>query len=232
LFSNTRNGTIPGAVSGDPWLLVPALPGLEFFEVGYLPGGRLWDEALLEIPSFVEGLNSTDFWELMGLLFEGMHWLYLGDLGEIAVTQYPLMDVSWDYGQFGLNFSNPAVFPPTNNIFVNASLYKMVRDSTFYIPYMDGTLNASSNGVPEFNNTNFFPLKANDSVVLSQSYYCQQRRLKHPINLLLTVIAADYALIVGGYTLTVFIASLIEKARKEGILQEYLGCDLMSSQLL
>jgi hypothetical protein len=39
--------------------------------------------------------------------------------------------------------------------------------------------------------------------------------LKGPINLLLNVVVADYALIAGAYNSVILIASLIEKRRKE-----------------
>jgi len=100
-------------------------------------------------------------------------------------------------------------------MFVNSSLYQIIRDarSSLYQP----NFQPGFYGVPEFNETDVYPLHANDSTVLVQSYFCQQRQLKHPLSLLLTVLGADYALVVGGYTLVVLIASLIQKGRKEGI---------------
>ena len=82
----------------------------------------------------------------------------------------------------------------------------IVNATVFVEPIQVGTFNSSA-----------LPLRENDSVVLMESYYCQQRKLKGWLNLFLTVIAADYALIVGGYTLVVFIGSWIEKRRAEGI---------------
>src|SRR5271155_992690 len=67
-----------------------------------------------------------------------------------------------------------------------------------------------------FNTSDNLPLEEEDLVVFSQNYYCQQRQLKGPINLLLNVAAADYALIAGAYNLIVLVASWIEKRRKEG----------------
>jgi hypothetical protein len=50
--------------------------------------------------------------------------------------------------------------------------------------------------------------------------------------MLLTVIAADYALIVGGYTLVVLIASFIQRARKEGMGLASVMSDLAGRKLL
>ena len=138
--------------------------------------------------------------------------MYLADFGQISPTEYPHLLSSWQ-GRLGvLNFTKATSYPPTNNIFVNASLYEIALNTP--TPLMNDT--PSNYGVNSANINGDFPLKANHSAVLVQSYYCQQRELKHPINLFITVVAGDYALIVGGYTVVVLMAAVIEKRRKEG----------------
>jgi hypothetical protein len=109
------------------------------------------------------------------------------------------------------DFKDATVLPSTNNIFVNSSLSEMTWNTI-----VGSIINAYTLlPVPTFNGS-ALPLRENNSVVLTESYYCQQRKLKGWLNLFLTVIAADYALIVGGYTLVVLIGSWIEKRRAEG----------------
>jgi len=210
-LSDTRNLDIEPFISTDGWGLEVTYADSDNGtpEISYLPGGRIQDPLFI-FPCWLDhNCSATDFWGFIGRLFEGLHWLYLGDFGQISATEYP------GYGQESINWSNSTSFPPTNNIFVNSSLYQIVRDtrSNLYQP----NFQPGFYGIPEFNETDVYPLHANKSTVLVQSYYCQQRQLKRPLNLLLTVLGADYALIVGGYTLVVLIASLIEKGRKEGI---------------
>ena len=61
-----------------------------------------------------------------------------------------------------------------------------------------------------------FPLAPNQTVLV-QSYSCQVRELKQPASLLITLIAADYVLIFGGYKLVTWTAGYLEKRRKDGI---------------
>jgi hypothetical protein len=95
-----------------------------------------------------------------------------------------------------------------HNIFVNPVLYENSR--AMLNKWIDQP-------IPSFDNfSDYLPFRENNSV-LFQSYYCQKRQRKGALNLFITVIAADYALIMGGYKLVVFIASWIEKRRQEGI---------------
>jgi hypothetical protein len=182
------------------------------YTISYFPGGILL-EPLFTPPCWVDqNCVQSDFWETIGRLYEGIHWLYLADFGQISATEY------LGYGSDAIDWTQAKLYSPTSNVFVNSSLYQAARDASprLYFPNWQ----PSYFGVPEFNETDALPQKANESIVLVQSYLCQQRKLKHPLNLLLTVLAADYALIVGGYGLVVLIASLIQKRRKVGTPQE------------
>ena len=48
-----------------------------------------------------------------------------------------------------------------------------------------------------------------------KSYSCTQRQLKSAINFIISVIVADYAFIVGGYTLAILIAGRVQKYRRQ-----------------
>jgi len=66
---------------------------------------------------------------------------------------------------------------------------------------------------PPFDETNGFPLEPGEAVFVI-SYSCTLRQLKSPVSLIVTVIAADYALIVGGYSLVTWLAMFLEKRRE------------------
>jgi hypothetical protein len=106
-----------------------------------------------------------------------------------------------------INFTEAQRLPPTSNVFVNSSLYGLV--STW-------SLDSMPMAPPLFNETNGLPLQSRETVFVV-SYSCQERRLKSPFSLIITVIAADYALIAGGYTAVIWIAYLIEKRQKARI---------------
>jgi hypothetical protein len=177
--------------------------------VSYSPDGSpLNGSAAALPPCFVETGNCTQFWLSLGAVFDSLYWLYLADFGQISPTAYLLGE--------GELFLNATLLPSSNNPFVNSTLYEhIVNNLNGLAEWLTG--NELQINVPVFNQSNgTFPLKQDDSVVLYQNYYCQQRQLKGPINLLLNVIAADYALIAGAYNFVILIGALIEKRRKEG----------------
>jgi len=64
-------------------------------------------------------------------------------------------------------------------------------------------------------NSSFTALQPVDTTFL-QSYFCQQRNLKSGITLLIAVVAADYAFIVGAYSLVIWGAGLFQKKQNDG----------------
>jgi hypothetical protein len=165
---------------------------------------------------------SDSLWPALALLFETRYWLYLADFGQTSPSPYVLRQIS----PTSYIFESPGNWTDntSTNIFVNSTLYRVAVDS---INSEFGPLGPTA----DFNNsTGILPLKQDDSVVLYQNYYCQQRQLKGPINLLLNVIAADYALIAGAYNFVVLVATLIEKRRKQGVSSRIVN--LMYSKLL
>jgi len=123
------------------------------------------------------------------------YWLQLADLGQISATDP------------NVNTSDPdpnGPYSPIHNVFVNESLYDN------FVDYLNSiVINL------QWNTSTFTPLQPRNITFL-QSYACQQRQLKSRVNLLISVLVADYAFIVGGYSLVVWIAGALQKRQKYG----------------
>jgi len=90
------------------------------------------------------------------------------------------------------NLTDANRVPPTYNVFVTPTLYQIstatiVNFTGYAIP-------------PPVTITNGLPFQENRSVVILQNYFCQQRRPKAALSIVLSVAVADYALVVGGDT--------------------------------
>ena len=215
-FDRFQGGTGNSSIPGNSWQLDSASNYTHYDDVRitYVPGQGI--NRFVPPPVLPQGLwTNNTFWEYMGVLFEGLHWMFLADFGQTQSTEYPLFD---GYNTTNIDFSGAELFPSTNNIFANSTLYQ-------------STLRMMAYGLTEsYDNRSFadvglnlpvlkaddFPLALNETVLV-QSYYCQQRQLKHPASLLATLLAADYVLIIGGYKLVTWIAELVEKRRAQGI---------------
>ena len=159
----------------------------------------------IQILRDISGDNSFDIWRLFNWLFVGIYWSLLADLGQIAPTAYDIT-IPLD--------PQLVSFPPTNNIYVNQTLFEIFSD------YFNSTI------VPLFlkfgitppppilldDNTRLKPIET----TLLRSYSCAQRQPKSPISLIISVIAADYALIAGAYTITLYIAGQFQKKKDAG----------------
>jgi hypothetical protein len=160
-------------------------------------------EPTITLMRLISGDPAFDIWKCFNFLFVGYYWWLLADLGEIAPTAY------------NLTFSDSPqtnAYPSTNNIFINETLFQI------YSEYIMNTL------IPFFNSTpGFLPLiPLNDATrlrpfetTLLRSYSCASREMKNWINLIVSVFAADYALIAGSYGLLVIVLSWSQK-RKDG----------------
>ena len=129
----------------------------------------------------------------------------LADLGQIAPTAY---DVTIPFSP------QPIPFPSTNNIFVNETLFQI------YYGYLNSTNStladiAFGEGAPVLlnNETRLKPIQT----TLLRSYICYQRKVKKPLDLIVSVLVADYALIVGVYKFFVFITGWWQKRKDHGI---------------
>jgi hypothetical protein len=140
--------------------------------------------------------QTYDFWTLINWLYVSYYWTVLFDLGQDVPT------------------INNTPFSPTNNIFINQTLFDI------YASYMRGTiypiLNATSplDPIPEFQslgNGNYLKAEARHFI---QGYNCLERRIKAPMSLIIAVIVADYALIMSAYKAVIMFARFIETRKR------------------
>lgn len=153
-----------------------------------------------------------DVWRLINWIFVSFYWLILHDLGQITSTTYTYSAYHIIGDPIGVpNASLPAIYhPPSNNIFVNDTLYQI------FSTYMRDTLAPLGKiSVPEFkslNNTN--QLQPIETRFL-RSYTCLMRQWKGVLSALVSVLAADYALFFGAYSGFILIAGWFQKRKLE-----------------
>jgi hypothetical protein len=146
-----------------------------------------------------------DFWELINWLFVSYYWTVLSDLGQINPTIYPT------------TFDAPATLPPTNNIFINQTLFDI------YTSYLQNTV------LPLLNNSQiiqslpplpqFMNLSNNNSLqrvnsAFIRDYPCLQRQRKPWLNFIISVIAADYAMFMTLYKIAMILGERFQKWRQ------------------
>ena|SRR5579859_5427669 len=195
------------------------------FSISFLPNGTIdfvhtsfadLEKATLLLSTSVESLeNATNtrafnFWKLLNWVCVSQYWLTLYDLGQVSPVLYP----SDPNG--AIQSSTPINFPSTNNIFINASLFEI------YTSWLNDTiLPIVRLAQPDAILPTFLPLSNSNRVekfdaMFYRSYSCLERRLKGWFSLIISVFAADYALIAGTYSLFIFFAGSFQK-RKDGI---------------
>jgi hypothetical protein len=128
----------------------------------------------------------------MGSIMPLFFWLYLADFGQTTQTS---------------SFNNESL--TTYNIFVNETLYEDMAS------WIVSLVHGYDDPFPAFDETNGLPMEPAQTFLVA-SYSCTQRQLKSPVSLIITVIAADYALIVGGYSFVKWIAMFLETRRRNG----------------
>lgn len=147
--------------------------------------------------------ESFDFWRIINLFVVGYYWILLADLGQISPTTYPPVN---QYLRL-VDFSSPQYHSSMNNIFRNATLF------TYYTSYLNDLLNktlGSSYLLPDFiplDNQNL--LNATDTTII-RMYTCLQRQMKHPVNLLLSVLGVSLSLITTISVVFSFFAARLE----------------------
>ena len=152
-------------------------------------------------------LNSTafDFWELINWLFVSYYWTVLADFGQVAPT-------------FIYEDDTISLFPPTNNIFVNQSLFAI------YQSYLRETILPLLNGTQTYNHRipifpPFLDLGTNNTLSATptefiRGYSCVLRQRKKWLGLIISVIVADYAMIMAAYKVAIFIGKKIQEGRR------------------
>jgi hypothetical protein len=149
--------------------------------------------------------TNFDFWRFFNWIMVTYYWVLLADLGQIAPTAYDLTTST----------PQPVLFPSTNNPFVNETLFQV------YFDYFNSTLRPfleeayRTPGPP--------PVLLNDETRLTstqttllRSYTCSWMRIRSPLNLIIQVMAADYALIVGAYTVVRLTTGWWQKRKDDG----------------
>ena len=116
------------------------------------------------------------FWKLVNWIFVSLYWTILYDVGQIS----PLTPAD-----------NPDFLPSTNNIFINASLFKT------YSSFLNDTIlpKLRQEHLQDFkpiSDTN--QLKPRNTTFL-RSYSCQKKQWKEPLNAALSIMAAWYTLL-------------------------------------
>lgn len=142
-------------------------------------------------------INPTfDIWRLLNWVFVSFYWTILADLGQIAPTTYNLTNFLEGSPVWIANTSQPQqFFPPTNNIFVNETLFDI------YSAYLRNTLLPFD---PAFKVPAFSSLSSENQLMPVEtgfipSYACLQRQWKGVLSAIISVLVADYALFFGPY---------------------------------
>ena len=160
---------------------------------------------LLKTPFKNYSFDSFDGMRLLNFLVVSNYWLYLWDFGQIAPTTYNTTP------QGLLNFSQQNIYAPTNNIFVNDTLFQIYSD------YLHNSLIPLLRNIwSDVNLPLFLPLNYNNrlqpvSTPLIRSYSCQERRMKGWLSVIIAVLAANYALLGFAYTVYIFIAGRLQR---------------------
>ena len=164
-------------------------------------------DSILLVRSFAS--QEIDFWKLINWFVVSFYWLSLYELGQIEPTTYTPQTLI-DVGVCIPDFTQPTFYSPTNNIFVNNTLFQI------YSEYFRTTIFPIFNfSAPEFlqlNETN--RLQPRD-ITFIRGYNCQERNLKS--GWYFSVFAVDFAFITGAYHLLIFIIGIMEKRRRKGV---------------
>ena len=137
------------------------------------------------------GLESIDLWQLINWMFVTQYWTLLYDFGEIQPTIYKRNDTI-------PRVFIPYVFPETNNIFINETLFEI------YARYFRDTVIPLLTGMYQPDLT-FQPLGANNrlrstAVAFDMAYYCIESELKSPLSLVIALLVADLSMFQTAYT--------------------------------
>ena len=145
--------------------------------------------------------NQTfDFWRLINWAFVSRYWTVLSDLGQVSPT---ISDAA--------GAATP--FLPTNNIFINQTLFSIYDD---FLRETVVPLVSRGSSIPQFDiMTEENSLKPVDQTFI-RSYACTKRVLKDPLSLIISIFVADLTLTMGAYNVTIFIAMWIHKRRENG----------------
>ena len=195
----------------------------QYIPISYIPTGEIdmqhtsaadIDKANLllsptiELLALASGNTSFDGLQLLNWFFVTYYWCNLYALGHISPAASTVVQ-----SQEGFNYSFPFIYNSTNNIFENDTLFEI------YSSYLRHTIipllrTAWSNvTLPEF-----LPLGDDNRLepfitTISRTYSCAERRIKPWFSVVISVTAADYALIGIAYTFYKFSVGWFQKRK-------------------
>lgn len=150
------------------------------------------------------GDSTFDIWRFFNWIIVTYYWSLLADLGQIAPTAYGAPNP----------ISQPVPFASTNNVFVNETLFQD------YVAYYNSTLSST---IQRYIGPQPPPVLLNDETrlqpiqtTLLRSYTCSNRQIKPPLDLIIAVLVADYALIMGAYKIVLFITGWLQRRKDDG----------------
>jgi len=181
---------------------------LTFTPTGELVGNI--DFGFLDSQFSTSGTNATmHLLKLLNWIFVSQYWLTLIETGQLSPVVY---GYNTPAGVFAIepyyrwNLSNFMLFDSTYNPFVNETLFQIY--STYLKEELLGPLEP----------VEFLPLSDTNKIQptttgIYRNYICSQRQIKGWFSLLISVFAADYAVIAGAYTLFKYIAGWLQQRK-------------------
>ena len=166
-----------------------------------------------QLQNLTGSTDRFDFWKFISWIVVSNHWLLLYDFGQVAPTYS-------DIGLISDTLTQLQNFTSTNNIFINNTLFEnfAVYLEEAPLKIVNNYLNGAGLTLPQF-----LVLDDNDSLqpfetTILRSYSCVERRLKGWVSVAISVLVADYAFIVGGYTVLVWlIGTWLKHIDKDGM---------------
>ena len=145
-----------------------------------------------------------DFWQLINWIFVSHYWALLADFGQVAPATFTYNTTTGQVENY-----TPVVYPATNNIFVNDTLFEA------YYHYLQTTILPLFNAVlPKFNPLSETNQLTDSNVSLKLLYYCTDLQLKSSQNLIVSVIVADWALITSVFAVVLFVGAWYEQLHR------------------
>jgi hypothetical protein len=223
---------VPNTPADDHWAIQFAYTPLgdwqeTSFLISFLPTGEIdWSRttkadlktantilapSINQLQILTGSTDSFGFWKFISWIVISNHWLLLYDFGQVAPT-YSDIDL--------ISYNQPQNFASTNNIFINNTLFENFAAYLEEVPLQ--ILNNYLNGT-RLPNPQFVALDDHNSLqpfetTILRSYSCVERRLKGWVSAAISVLAADYAFIVGGYkVLVLLIGTWLKHIDKDGM---------------
>jgi hypothetical protein len=176
-------------------------------ESDYLTQANLLLAPTVEYLRNITGDPLFDIWQLLNWLVVCNYWIFLYDLGQIAPVYYNISKLS---GVPNIAIP-PILYEPTNNIFVNGTLfstyYNYLNDTVVPLIRLYSFAFLLLPLVTPVNETN--GLQASPTAFV-RTYSCLAQQLKPAISLVILLIIADYTFLTGAYHLLLWFLELRE----------------------